>query len=115
MKTDNVYLVDLITIKNIDVNCSTGTTDADYGFLRKALVYKKRIASYSDKYNYIDLNTGVTYKENPNFLRDGDIIINPNAKKIPINELIKELNSTKNKNVKVKENMSRRKILKIFK
>lgn len=119
MKIDNVFLVAIAAIVSVDTDYSRGillkTSTYYFKFLRSALVYKKN-EDYSCK--YIDLKTGQKYSEigGTHGRNVDDIIIHPNYSIMPFRELINKLNEeNKIVKIKVKDSMSKRKILNIFK
>lgn len=117
MKIDNVYIVDLMIIANKNIDCNElGLLESTYSlkFLKKALIYEKK-DPYSDEYNFIDLRTGRKYEKFDGCQYEGDIVISPKREIIPFRRLVNEVNEKYNKNIKIKDSMTKRKILSMFK
>lgn len=120
MKIDNIYIVDLVIIisKDINYNKETLTATSTYSlqFLKKALVYEKKESDISG-YNFMDLKTGRKYEKYGERACHsvGDIVIYPKNGIIPFRRFLNELNKESDVNIKFKNNMTKRKILSIFK
>ena len=108
MRIDDVYLVNLGKVVNDEINYNNNTLkvkECDYG---RTIVYK------TDN-KYIDLRSGKKYKKNDtDRLNIGDIFIDMHKGLKPIRTILNEVNQASNNNTKIKDNMPKRKILKMF-
>lgn len=109
MKIDNVYLANLGKVVYDEINYSKNTLKV------KECAYDRTIVYFLDN-KYIDLRSGKKYKRNDiDKLKIGDIFVDVQKGIIPIRTILDELNEINYCNKNIKSNMSKRKILKIFK
>lgn len=109
MKIDDVYLVNLGKVVYDEINYSKNilkVKECDYG----------RTIIYVLDNKCIDLKNGKKYKKSDtDKLNVGDIFIDMQKEIKPIRTIIEEINEASHNNTKIKNNMTKRKILKIFK
>lgn len=109
MKIDNVYLVNLGKVVYDEINYSKNTLKVKECSCGRTIVY------FLDN-KYIDLRSGKRYKRNDtDKLNVGDIFVDRQKEVKPIRKILSELNEINHCNKNIKSNMSKRKILKIFK
>ena len=109
MKIDNVYVVRLFIISSKSYKLELGAFDYLTRFLKWTMVYNK-------DNDFIDLRTGKKYKVlgSDACFYPGDIIIDPEAEVLPFRQIVNQYNDDNKCNIKVKDSMSKRKILKLF-
>ena len=113
MKIDNVYiaLIRVVTSNTIDtiddyclINNSVGQK------LKHALVYVKK--RDFGGYEYRDLETGLKYKTSNKVLKTGNLYVDLKSL-IPYRQFLYEIQK-ENNNLKINDNMAKRKMLKLF-
>lgn len=109
MKIDNVYLVNLGKVVYDEINYSKNilkVKECDYG----------RTLIYVLDNKYIDLKSGKRYKKSDtDKLNVGDIFIDMQKEVKPIKTILEEINEASHNITKIRSNMTKRRILKIFK
>lgn len=109
MKIDNVYIT-LIKVIVSGEQKDYMTTSFRLKSLKFALVYLKK--NCLDEYEYLDLETKQKYKTSKDYIDIGDLILDLD-KMIPYRQFLYQ-EQQKNPNLKIKNNMFKRKMLTLF-
>lgn len=109
MKIDNVYIA-LIKVIVSEEQRDYMTTSFGLKSLKFALIYLKK--NSCDRYEYRDLETKQKYKISKDYINIGDLILDLD-KMIPYRQFLYQ-EQQKNPNLKIKNNMFKRKMLTLF-